>query len=77
LEEYGVALGLPHVKSLPGTDGLWELRVPFGGQAYRVLFFLDDEKIIFLHSYTKKSHKLPKRDLQTTISRMKDYLQRK
>lgn len=39
LEEFGLKLGMPYVRPLPGTGGRWELRVPFGGQAYRILFF--------------------------------------
>jgi phage-related protein len=77
LEEYGVAIGPPHVKPLPGTDRLWELRVPFGGQAYCLLFFPDGQKIVLLHGFTKKSQKLPGKELQTAISRMKEYLRRR
>ncbi|HID31264.1 MAG TPA: type II toxin-antitoxin system RelE/ParE family toxin, partial [Desulfobacterales bacterium] len=51
--------------------------VPFGGQAHRLLFFPDNGKVVLVHSYTKKSQKLPKKELKTAISRMKDYLRRK
>jgi len=77
LEEYGPAVGAPHVKHLAGTGGLYELRVPFGGQAHRILFFLDGADIVLVHGFTKKADKIPKRELETAISRMKDYLQRR
>lgn len=76
LEKYGPAIGPPHVKRLEGTGGLYELRVPFGGQAYRLLFFLDGRKMVLAHGFTKKSERIPKREIQTAILRMKDYFQR-
>ncbi|TDA64064.1 MAG: type II toxin-antitoxin system RelE/ParE family toxin [Clostridia bacterium] len=77
LEQYGPALGPPHVKPLKGTGGLCELRVPFGGQAYRLFFFPDGGEVIVTHAFTKKSEKTPKKELQTAISRMKEYQERR
>jgi phage-related protein len=77
LEECGPALGMPHVRPLPDTGGLRELRVPFGGQAYRLLFFTDGNSLVLVHGFVKKAQKLPRRELQTAVSRMKDYLQRR
>ncbi|MDA8097533.1 MAG: hypothetical protein RDV00_09740 [Clostridia bacterium] len=30
-----------------------------------------------MHGFTKRSQKLPRKELQTAVSRMKDYLQRR
>ncbi|ACX52462.1 protein of unknown function DUF891 [Ammonifex degensii KC4] len=76
LEEHGPAIGMPHVRRLEGTEGIFELRVPFGGQAHRLLFFLDGEKIVVVHAFTKKSSKTPKNEIQTAVLRMDDYLRR-
>jgi phage-related protein len=76
-QKYGVALGPPHVEPVPGAKGIRELRVPFGGQAYRLLFFVDGETIVLLHGFTKKSRKLPRKELQIAVARMKDYLSRR
>ncbi|WP_027719100.1 type II toxin-antitoxin system RelE/ParE family toxin [Desulfovirgula thermocuniculi] len=77
LQEFGPAIGQPHVKRLEGTGGLYELRVPFGGQAHRLLFFLDGSDIVLVHGFTKKSDKIPRKEIQTAALRMKDYFQRK
>lgn len=76
LEQYGSALGSPHVKPLKGTGGLYELRVPFGGQAYRLFFFPDGGDVVVVHAFTKKSEKTPKKELQIAISRMREYQER-
>lgn len=76
LEKYGPAIGPPHVKRLEGTGGLHELRVPFGGEAYRLLFFLNGRRIVLAHGFTKKSDRIPKKEIQTAIARMKNYFQR-
>ncbi len=77
LEECGPALGMPHVRPLPDTGSLRELRIPFGGQAYRLLFFADGNSLVLVHGFVKKTQKLLRKELQTAISRMKDYLQRR
>lgn len=77
LEEYGPSLGMPHIRPLPDTGGLRELRVPFGGQAYRLLFFSDGNSLVLVHGFAKKTHKLPRKELNIAVSRMKDYLQRR
>ena len=77
LEECGPALGMPHVKPLPDTGGLRELRVPFGGQAYRLLFFADGNSLVLAHGFIKKAQKLPRKEIEIAMSRMKDYLQRR
>jgi phage-related protein len=68
-------MGPPHVKHLGG--GLFELRVPFGSQAHRLLFFQDSKRIVLVHGFTKKSGKTPKKELQTALRRMRDYQQRR
>jgi phage-related protein len=77
LEKYGSSLGMPHVRALPDTGGLRELRIPFGGQAYRLLFFADGNTLVLVHGFVKKAPKLPGKELRTAAARMKDYLQRR
>lgn len=67
--EFGSNLGLPHTKAI--DKGLFELRVKSKEGIARVFFCTKiGKKIIMLHSYIKKSQKIPTRELKIAISRM-------
>ena len=69
--EFGSNLGLPHTKAI--DKGLFELRLKSKEGIARVFFCTKiGKKIIILHSYTKKSQKIPKRELKIAISRMNE-----
>lgn len=69
--EFGSNLGLPHTKAI--DKGLFELRVKSKEGIARVFFCTKiGKKIIMLHSYIKKSQKIPKRELKIAISRMQE-----
>ena len=68
LGEYGVALGPPHVKHLQGK--LWELRVT-GRKQIRILYFVrTGQRIILLHGFVKKTQEVPRREIETALTRM-------
>jgi len=66
---------MPYVRYL--NNDLWELRTPFGGQSFRVFFFIDANNLVAVHAINKKYAKTPSRDLDTAMARMKEYKQRK
>ena len=69
--EFGSNLGLPHTKAI--DKGLFELRIKSKEGIARVFFCTKiGKKIIILHSYIKKSQKIPKRELKIAISRMNE-----
>ena len=69
--EFGSNLGLPHTKAI--DKGLFELRIKSKEGIARVLFCTKiGKKTIILHSYVKKSQKIPKRELKIAISRMNE-----
>lgn len=69
--EFGSNLGLPHTKAI--DKGLFELRVKSKEGIARVFFCTKiGKKIMMLHSYIKKSQKIPKRELKIAISRMQE-----
>jgi phage-related protein len=74
LEEFGPQIGMPYVRHLSG--GLWELRVPFGGQSFRLLFFVEGNALVIVHAFSKKTPKTPLKELNTATTRMKDYKRR-
>lgn len=67
-----------YLKKLPGTDEIWEIRVDFGGDTFRLLAFFDlDQFVILAHGFRKKTQKIPKKLLSLAEERRRDYLRRK
>lgn len=71
---HGSNLGHPHTKSL--GDGLFELRLKGKDGIARVFYCTKiNQEIIMLNSYVKKSQKIPKNILKTTLIRLKEVKQ--
>ncbi len=71
IEEFGPALGLPYTRAI--GEGLFEIRAK-GAEGIGRSFFctIKDKEIIILHSFIKKSQKIPQRALATARKRLKD-----
>lgn len=75
LTEYGIKLGLPHVKKVIGTE-LWELRI-LGGDSVRLFYIATSRKTFLLvHGFIKKSQKVPKKEIKIAVARLKEYRSR-
>ncbi|MEK7447392.1 MAG: type II toxin-antitoxin system RelE/ParE family toxin [Patescibacteria group bacterium] len=72
LEDYGLAIGMPHVKSVVGIKGAWELRIKANTNIYRYFFVIAGNKVIILHSFCKKSQEIPKKELKIFKNRLKE-----
>ncbi len=71
LEEQGEALRRP-IADYVG-DKLYELRP----KAHRVLyFFYVERQVVILHLFRKKTDRLPEKERQVALERMKDIIQR-
>jgi phage-related protein len=71
MEEFGPMLGEPYTKAL--GSGLFEIRAKGKEGIGRSLFCtVKGKKIIILHSFIKKSQKIPKRELDLAKRRMKE-----
>ena len=67
-----------YFSKLVNTDDIWEVRVQFGGNIFRLLGFLYDTKLIVLtHGFQKKTQKTPKHHIELAESRKRDYLSRR
>ena len=67
-----------YLKKLHGTDGLWEVRAEFGGDAFRLLGFWEAGRLFILtNGFAKKTQKTPERELALAEQRRRDYLNRK
>ena len=75
LREFGVRLGLPHVKKLTGTD-LWELRI-VGSNSVRVLYVaVTGKTFVLLHGFKKKKDKTPPKEIKIAEDRLVEYRSR-
>lgn len=72
LREFGIRLGLPHVKKLVGTD-LWELRI-VGRDSIRVLYVaVTGKKFVLLHGFKKKRQETPPKEIEIAKGRLEEY----
>lgn len=67
--QFGWPLGMPLVDHL-GND-LWEVRIKLNNRIARVLFALDGQTMVLLHSFIKKQQATPKPDLDLARDRLK------
>ena len=76
LEEFGINLGMPYAEYV--EEDLWELRVRFANNRYRIIYFLNTgQKFILLHGFIKKTQKMPKKEIKVAKQRLADYLTRR
>jgi len=61
--QYGWPLGMPLIRKL--EPGLWEVRSDIDKEIARVIFTVEDDTIILLHGFVKKSAKMPPAELKT------------
>jgi phage-related protein len=67
-----------YFKKLQGTENLWEVRIQFGNDIFRLLGFFDAGKLIILtNGFSKKTQKTPAREIHLAEQRMRDHLKRK
>ena len=72
LAEFGIKLGLPHVKKVAGTE-LWELRI-LGGDSIRIFYIATSERVfLVLHGFIKKSQKASKKEIKVALARLREY----
>lgn len=66
------------LKHLTGTDGLYEIRVEYQSNIYRIFCCFDEGKLVVLfNGFQKKTQKTPKGELEKAISLMKEYFELK
>ena len=76
LEEFGLTVGVPHVRAIKGYRKLWELRVRTQRGAIRVFYFAHTgRRFVVLHGFVKKSGKTPRSELEIAAGRMRDVLE--
>ena len=65
-------------KYLEGTDGLFEIRVEFESNIFRILCCFDEGNLVILfNGFQKKSQKIPRNELDKAIRIKKEYFSEK
>jgi phage-related protein len=63
-----------YFKSIKGTHGLYEIRVQFENDAYRIFCFLNESRrVVLLNGFVKKSNRTPKKEIDKAIRLKFDY----
>jgi phage-related protein len=67
--EYAWPLGMPLVDSL--GRGVWEVRSTIADGIARVIFCVEEDQMILLHAFVKKTRKTPDREIALAYNRMR------
>lgn len=68
--QFGWPIGMPLVRKL--DKDLWEIRIDLVDRIARVIFTIENAHAVLLHSFIKKSQKIPAPDLATAKRRLSD-----
>ncbi len=67
-----------YLKHLEGTDGLYEIRVQFATDIFRIFCFFDQGKLVVLaNGFQKKSRKTPKQEITKALRIREEYYEDK
>ena len=66
------------IKHLTGTDGLYEIRVEYQSNIYRIFCCFDRDKLVVLfNGFQKKTQKTPQKKIEKAKKLMKSYFEQK
>ena len=67
-----------YFKKLVASDEIWEVRIQFGNDIFRLLGFFDGGTLLILtNGFAKKTQKTSPQEIELAIRRKNDYLARK
>ena len=67
-----------YFKKLVDSEGIWEVRVQFGNDIFRLLGFFDGGSLLILtNGFAKKTQKTPPQEIALAVRRKNDYLARR
>ena len=66
------------LKHIEGTDGLYEIRIKYRSDIFRIFCCFDEGKLVILfNAFQKKTQKPPKKEIEKGISLKQEYFQNK
>src|SRR3989304_10552388 len=69
--QIGWPLGMPLIRKI--AKDLWEVRTILESGIARVFFTVDEDYMVLLHGFIKKSQKTPQNELKTALTRLGNY----
>lgn len=67
-----------YFKKLIDTEGIWEVRIQFRNDIFRLLGFFDGSTLLILtNAFAKKTQKTPPQEIALAVRRKEDYLARR
>lgn len=70
----GDSIGMPHSRPMPSIGRrCHELRIADEDAAWRIVYHVDDEAVVVLEVFSKKTRNTPKRVLDTCRTRLASY----
>ena len=67
-----------YFKKLVGSEDIWECRIQFGSNAYRIFCFFEGNSVVVLtHGLVKKTQKTPKNEIEKAEAYRRDHLKRR
>ena len=65
---------IEYFKHMEGTNGLYEIRVQFGNDIFRIFCFFDEGKLVVLtNGFQKKTQKTPKKEIEKALTIKEEY----
>jgi phage-related protein len=72
------AIPRQYFRKLVDSEGIWEVRVQFGNDIFRLLGFFDGDTLLVLtNGFAKKTQKTPAQEIALAIRRKNEYLARR
>ena len=63
-----------YLKHIENTDGLYEIRVQFGSDIFRIFCFFDQgELVVIANGFQKKTQKTPKKEIEMALKIKAEY----
>jgi phage-related protein len=67
-----------YFKKLVDSEGIWEARIQFGNDIFRLLGFFDGGTLLILtNGFAKKTQKTPPQEIALAVRRKEEYLARR
>jgi len=66
-----------YFKKLAGTEDIWECRIQFSSNAYRIFCFFMNNSVVLTHGFVKKSQKTPAGEIERAEAYRRDFLKRR
>ena len=66
-----------YFKKLVGTEEIWECRIQFGSNTYRIFCFFIDNSVILTHGFIKKSQRTPAGEIERAEAYRRDFFKRR